>query len=166
MECFWFYTVEVDLQYVQPNFLLYNKQVLQFAFCFCDETNKQKPCSKASWRGKFIWLTLTCHSPTQREGRAGTRAGPWRQAQKMEEHCLLACSLQLTQCAFLYTQDHQTRMAPLRLGWAHPHPSSVKKMSPQSYLEQPYMGIFSVDVPSSHVGPPSVKLAENWCPRV
>lgn len=87
--------------------------------------------AKTTWIGKglFHW-TLPGHNPLLREPRQILKERNYEET--IEELCMLACSLDCAQMAFLYSSELKTShlgMAPSMMGWALIHWLAIKIMS-------------------------------------
>lgn len=103
------------------------------------------------------WLTFPGHSSSLNEVMAGAHAG--RKAETMEKFCLLTCSLQPAQLAFLHSPSPPSGRR-YRLQWAEPfYIKEQLQNAPQPHSTgQSDGGSFSVEVPSSLVTLGCVKL--------
>lgn len=91
-------------------------------------------CVKLSWVASYCCVSVTKHSmgskgfiwvtPPNHRGESGTEAQAEAETGTVEGSCLLTCSPGLILSLLSYTtQDNLPRM-----GWAHPHQPSIKKM--------------------------------------
>lgn len=80
----------------------------QFASYFCDQT-----LTRTNWGRKGFISAYRLQSPSWREARQETKAGPGIKAETIEKCCLLACLA----CSLLQLRPTCPYMTPSTLGW-------------------------------------------------
>lgn len=111
------------------------------SFCCSDKDQNQKQLGE-----KRVYLAYISHVTLSEDGTQGKSLEAGTRAEAMEQRCLLARLLWLTELACLHTQN--LGLALPTVTWASPHQSSFKN-SPPACTQANLISVFSTQVPSS-----------------